>query len=343
MKHWSKAFQISCTYIGTMVGAGFASGQEILQFFTIYGWTATLTIGLSSILFIWIGTKQMLLAHHTGSKTYEDLNRLLFGERFGKFVSYFMAIVLFGTVAVMLAGAGSIFSEHFHLPYQWGLLATIILGFVVLIRGMDAILTVNTIIVPIMIVFTGITVWTCMQSPGAGGWLVHSNVIDPWKVWLAPFLYSSLNLCLAQAVLVPIGASVKDPRILRTAGILGGVGMGILLFSGHFALSTQMPGIAQFEIPMAFLIHELGPVIQFTFLIIIYAEIFTTLIANAFGLAYQLGQRLLVKQSLIILTILVGSYLISQIGFSTLVSTLYPMFGLVSLGWMFMVIRQPIR
>lgn len=342
MKSWTQAIQISCTYIGTMVGAGFASGQEILQFFTKYGWPATITIAIASGLFIWIGTKQMLLAQRTGAKSYEDLNRLLFGPRFGQYISYFMAVVLFGTVAVMLAGAGSIFSEHFSLPYQLGLLVTIALSYLILIRGMSAILTVNSVIVPIMLVFTGITVWACTQNPGAGSWLVEPNVVHPVNVWLAPFLYSSLNLCLAQAVLVPLGASVKDPRTLRRAGLLGGIGMGVLLFAGHFALSTQMPGIAQFEIPMAFLIHQLGPVVQFIFLIVIYSEIFTTLIANAFGLAHQIRQRIPVQEHIIVLTILVGSYLISQIGFSTLVSTLYPMFGLISLGWMVMIMRRSV-
>ena len=32
-----EGFRIAMAYIGTVVGAGFATGQEILQFFTHYG------------------------------------------------------------------------------------------------------------------------------------------------------------------------------------------------------------------------------------------------------------------------------------------------------------------
>ena len=32
-----KSFQIGAAFIGVIVGAGFASGQEILQFFTSFG------------------------------------------------------------------------------------------------------------------------------------------------------------------------------------------------------------------------------------------------------------------------------------------------------------------
>jgi len=30
-------FKVAATYIGTVVGAGFASGQEMLQFFAVFG------------------------------------------------------------------------------------------------------------------------------------------------------------------------------------------------------------------------------------------------------------------------------------------------------------------
>ncbi|GJM71255.1 hypothetical protein HMSSN036_34710 [Paenibacillus macerans] len=32
VERWFKIFQIAATYIGTVVGAGFASGQSIMQF-----------------------------------------------------------------------------------------------------------------------------------------------------------------------------------------------------------------------------------------------------------------------------------------------------------------------
>jgi uncharacterized membrane protein YkvI len=62
LRTWWEVVRIAFTYIGTIVGAGFASGQEILQFFTKYGWMALFTIGLSTLLFIWLGIKVMLIS-----------------------------------------------------------------------------------------------------------------------------------------------------------------------------------------------------------------------------------------------------------------------------------------
>lgn len=44
-----KSLQIAGAYIGLIVGAGFASGQEVLQFFTSFGWYSLIGTGLSAI------------------------------------------------------------------------------------------------------------------------------------------------------------------------------------------------------------------------------------------------------------------------------------------------------
>ena len=55
--------------IGTVIGAGFASGQEVMRFFTGYGAKGLISIVLSGLLFIWIcclvfkGTQTRSLRH----------------------------------------------------------------------------------------------------------------------------------------------------------------------------------------------------------------------------------------------------------------------------------------
>lgn len=105
MKSHVRTLQIAFTYIGTIVGAGFATGQEILKFFTRYGHWAVLTILLSTILFIWLGTKMMVIARRIEAESYEDFNRHLFGEQVGSTISLFTMVVLIGVNSIMLAGA----------------------------------------------------------------------------------------------------------------------------------------------------------------------------------------------------------------------------------------------
>lgn len=337
MRKASQIVRVAFTYIGTVVGAGFASGQEILQFFTRYGSAATLTIALSTFLFIWFGTKLMLMAHDLKAESYEDLNKALFGETIGKAVSLFTMAVLFCITTVMLAGGGTVFQEQLHLSYQTGLLVTLLLAYFVLSRGIQAIMTVNSIVVPIMMFFSLIIVIYTWHSPGYNSWLTQTSDYSLGRVWLAPFLYTAFNLASSQAVLVPIGAAIPNRSVLYMGGLLGGLGIGLLLLSAHFALSAQMPGISQFEIPMGNIITKLGNLAQTSYILIIYGEIFTTYIADAYGLSLQLHQRTKLPLKLILVAILVLSYGFSQIGFKVLLSALYPLFGMISIVWLIMM------
>ncbi|GIP37935.1 putative membrane protein YkvI [Paenibacillus sp. J31TS4] len=335
-----QVLQVAFTYIGTVVGAGFATGQEILQFFTRYGWLAALTIGVSCALFTWLGIKLMLMAHDGKARSYEDLNRMLFGRRFGSGLSLFTMVVLFGVTTIMLAGGGSLFEEQLHLSYQTGLLITLAAAYLVLTRGMKAILAVNTLVVPFMILLSVTIVLISRDLPGASNWLRLTSDYPTLRIWLSPLLYTAFNLAMAQAVLVPLGASIRDRRVLYWGGLVGGVGIGLMLLAAHFALSAQMPGIRQFEIPMGHIIRTFGGSLHLLYTLVIYGEIFTTFIADAYGLALQLEQRLKLNRRLLIALILILSYFVSQIGFSHLLATLYPLFGLVSLLWFGMIIAR---
>lgn len=340
VRSWWRSLQVAFTFIGTVVGAGFASGREVMQFFTRFGEWGPYLILLSTLFFIWIGSKIMLTSAKLKAKSYEDLNKYLFGERVGRMASHVMLFVLLAVNAVMLAGAGSIFSEHLNLSYQSGLLATMLACFLLLRKGIAAIMTINTIVVPIMALFTGILMINTLSSPGHERWLTLATDTSPWAAGLSPFLYAAFNLSMAQAVLVPLGAAIGDPRILRRGAWLGGIGIGLLLLAGHLTLLARMPGIARFDIPMGGIAREFGVWIHWIYILLIFSEIFTTLVADIYGLTAQLQERTRLSGGMLTAALLLVCFVVGQFGFGPLLSTLYPLFGMLSLGWLFLMGRD---
>ena len=340
LRKFGQILQVAFTYVGTIVGAGFASGQEILQFFTRYGWPAAFSIALAAFLFIWLGTKLMLLARDTGAGSHEELNRYLLGPRFGRVFSLFQLAVLLGTSTVMIAGAGSLFQEQLGFHYQTGLLLTLFLGYGVLRKGMSGIVRVNTIVVPFMLLYVVLVFLGTQRLSTAGNWLVLPNEYPLLKTALAPLLYAAFNLATAQAVLVPLGAAFPDRKVLARGGVLGGLLVGLMLLAGHIALAARMPEIRQYEIPMAQLISQFGPLVQLIYTLVIFGEIFTTFVAGVFGLTLQLQQHLRLREPLLLLVLLAVCYAGAQFGFSSLLSLLYPLFGALSLGWIGLLMRR---
>jgi uncharacterized membrane protein YkvI len=334
------SLQIAATFVGTIVGAGFATGKEIVQFFTQYGAWGTCGVLISGLLLIWVGTKIMIFASNVKARSYKDLNVHLFGPILGGVFNSLVFIVLLGVTAVMLSGAGAVFHEQVGWPFQVGLLITIALCYVSLLKGLNGLMMVNSIVVPLMILFTLLIALFRLPFLDTRTLFPTANLQSMNFHWLiSAFSYVSFNLLTAQAVLVPLGGEIRNHKIIRRGGILGGLILTLLLLAGHIALKGS-PTAVSFQIPMAEIIKALGPVIHLLFVMVIFGEIFTTFIGNIYGLRRHLAQVLKMKEHYIMVLLLSGIYLISQIGYGPLLTHLYPFFGYLGLLFMFYILMK---
>ncbi len=269
-----------------------------------------------------------MLSRSIHAHSFHDFNNYLFGRLVGRWVNgatFFMLICITG---VMFAGVGALFQQHVEGTFQISILCTLLFVYLITSRGIKALVMVNTFVVPIMIGFSlliGLKTFIAQDAaslpalPSASGWM------------LAPLLYVSFNMTLALAVLTPLGSEADDKRAIIGGGIIGGMGLGILLFLANYALTVHWGSINNVEIPMAAIVSHFHPVIYWLFNLVILGEILTTLTGNIFGLTRQLEQLFPeVNGRGVIVLLLVICYAISQFGFSTLIHHLYPLFGFLS-------------
>jgi uncharacterized membrane protein YkvI len=269
----------------------------------------------------------MLVGHKLRAQSYEDFNYYIFGERWGKWMSAFVGIILFGVTTAMMSGVGSLFEEQLGISFHIGVIATSILSFLIIIRGMEGILSVNSLVVPLMFLFT---ISVMIHSFQQGKWetlFQTSPSVDGSHWLLSAITYVAFNLVMSQAVLVPLGAEILEEKTIRRGGWIGGIGLGVMLLASNFAMQFQLNEIMQLEIPMAWVISALGVGMKYFFLAVMWAEIFTTLIGNVYGLAVNLKQVVPFRLYTIMALIFLFGYIFSLVGFPTLVSYLYPLFG----------------
>ncbi|CAG9620573.1 YkvI family membrane protein [Sutcliffiella rhizosphaerae] len=335
-RSWLSAFQIAAVYVGTIVGAGFATGKEIVQFFTQFGWIAIITILISGVLFIWLGTKMMILSNRINASSYKEFNEHLFGKAAGTFVNLFMLVILICVGAVMLSGAGAVFEEQLGWSYQIGLFITMLLSVGVVILGVKGLVGVNVIVVPVMITFSLIIAGNAIMDNGLS-FLSLSPLKEGIKGWLAPFMYVSFNLAMAQPVLVPLAKEANDDWVIKRGGIIGGGILCFILITCHISIAS-LPSFQVFEIPMAEVV-KLSMLSFFGFYVfVIYGEIFTSVVSDIFGLQRQLESMLGISKYLITIVLVSIIYMISQIGYGSLIEHLYPFFGYVSMVFLLLLI-----
>ncbi|MBO8178802.1 MAG: hypothetical protein H0Z31_15365 [Bacillus sp. (in: Bacteria)] len=337
----SGAIQVAAVYIGTVVGAGFATGREIVEFFTRFGFIGFLSILLSGYLFIMMGTKLMEHAIEIQAQSYEEFNEYLFGRRLGKWMNVLVMLMLLGVGSVMLAGAGAVFTEQLGLHKEIGIGLTIGLAFIVMMVGVKGLFLVNTFVVPLMILFNFLLMIYSIQSANfTTSFLMIPFAEDGWKSVVAPFSYTAFNLCLAQAVLVPIATEVNDKKTIRLGGWLGGGFLTVILITSHMTLVT-LPNVHLYEIPMAIVMKGAIQFLYWIYVFIIFAEIFTSVIGNSYGLEKQLRAHVPLHSMWIYGGLFTIMTIISQLDYSMLLSLLYPLFGYVSLLFLIILWIKP--
>ena len=150
--------------LGTLIGAGFASGQEIYLFFYRFGSSGIAGLILSSALLSAIIYKVLKISHAEKLKNYRDLiekiiphthsttpERKYFNTKtiINNIINLFILICFF----IMIAGFGAYLKEQFGIPNTLGSAILATACFFVLQKNIEGVIKVNKIIVPFLIVF----------------------------------------------------------------------------------------------------------------------------------------------------------------------------------------------
>ncbi len=338
-------WKIATTFIGTIVGAGFASGQEILKFFSHFGYGGIIGIFLSCLFFCLTGTAIMYLGHKLQAVSFGQVVRHVCGRRLGPLMDLMLTLFLFGTLSVMLAGSGAVFFQQWGLPYWLGTGFTTLVTVLTVFLGLKGIINANSVVVPLLIL-----ICVLATLPSISGARLRSNLSDFLPVaegaasqWaLSALLYVSYNITLSAGVLAPLGKEIKNRRPLFWGGILGGLGLGALATLINLAILSHYPDSARYEIPSLFVAGRTVGVIQSAFSFVLWAEIFTTVIGTIYGLAARVSDYTGLSYNRVTVVLMSVALGMSQLGFSGLVGTLYPLFGYVSLLFLVSLVLFPV-
>ncbi|SFV00973.1 YkvI family membrane protein [Alicyclobacillus macrosporangiidus] len=328
------AFQVGCAYIGTVVGAGFASGQEVFQFFGRYGNWAYLTILLSFLLFAGMGYRLMQLGAVWGVRSYHELNERLFGPGLTWVLDAVILTMLFGVTVAMIAGSGALFQERLGGSFQLGALVTMGISYITVLWGIRGILRANTLIVPAMCAFVLYAAWHTWHAHGwRTAWHSGHALGGPGLATLvSALLYAAFNTGLSAGVLLPLGADVRDLRTLRFGALIGALGLAGMLAAVTFTLHTYFPRALEYDVPMAYVAEQLGALLRWGYVFVLWAEVYSTLVGDLYALTAQLGTSSPRRNAAVTAAVLMLAYLVSQVGFSAVVQYAYTAFGWISAG-----------
>lgn len=298
--------------IGTIIGAGFASGREILSFF---GSDISIFVAPLCGLFIFFLSVMFLVI---GKTIQTDSISVVNNKILGKLHVGADIFLLFNSLVVlsgMLAGMDSLFSMVLPIAPAYSIISGIICAFVVA-KGLKGLLNSNLLIVPFIIIAIILICCIAIDSP---------KFLYPFRYFTLPaiIIYVSMNMMLACTVFTTI-KELSYRQIFLSSAIAATI-IAILMVLIILALnSTGQQGAMPI---MQIALNKNRPLFYIS-LVAVAISIFTTMMTAMSGLTTWL-KSLIGDMKYSVMIVLLAGLILSNLGFENVVGFLYPVIGIV--------------
>ncbi|MEG2528794.1 MAG: MBL fold metallo-hydrolase [Anaerovoracaceae bacterium] len=331
-------FSVALMYVGTIMGAGFASGREIWQFFGVFGNRAYVGVIFVGILFMIMGMMTSYIARELNTN---DMGRVIVpgnNKIMVEFVGCFMALILFTVLITMSAAGGSIFHQQFGQSRVIGGVIIIVLVIVTVLGEFERVSKVFRFIMPVLFVIViGVSLLVIFMDLGDSGYtdaIKPSPMASTW--WLAAFLYISYNILALIPIVATASINAKDEKSAIFGTGLGGMLLGILALVLVLALQTDMPFSQALDMPMLGYSARISKVVNLVYTIVLMIAVYSSATSNFYGFTTKIKES--PKKKYIIIVVSWIGFFFGLVGFKNVVAYMFPVEGFLGFVIIFMII-----
>lgn len=252
---WLAAFTVASVWFGTHVGGGFASGNQVVNYFAQYGWTAAIfpifAMGILAVVTYII----LKFAKLNGFDNYKDTFSALYPTPKMEFLfEIFYIVIILAAVAAAVAGAGEVVANFLGFAYVGTSkllcnLAIVAILVVLTIFGIKLVVAASTVLSVAILVITAIIVVTGLSSDidAYTATYVAEHSIEAvaytdamgTAIWRGVIVYAGFQCVSIPAMIA--AAPALNFRGIKRASILGWLMNGGALAASGFMLSKWYP------------------------------------------------------------------------------------------------------
>lgn len=326
--------KLAGAYVAFMIGSGFASGQEIMQFYTSFGKMSIFAILVSMVIFAWSSSAFMKFGHDFKDKLSGGEYQRYCGKYLGKFYEIFAVVLLLGIVVIMISGSGATFNEYYGLPYLVGTGIMAIAIYVTYIFGLRNLVNIIGAIGPIIIVFTILVgIITIAKSGlnlgGVDETIESIGMAKSSSHWLiSAVLYCSYNTFGSVIFFNALGAQEGNTR---KEASLGGILGAALFMTSAFVMNLAFLGnigeVGTLAIPTLYLAGKIAPALGVLFSIVLILGIYSTATPMAWSVCDRFVKEGTMQSKIFGAVFMIIAFFGGQLPFGMLVGTIYPYTG----------------
>ncbi|MEF9990707.1 MAG: hypothetical protein RRZ84_02300 [Romboutsia sp.] len=333
--NFNEIMKFAGTYISVCIGSGFATGQEIIQFFSSHGAISILASIFCMVILAYCGASLLEIGKSVRLRSSNDIFKYLCGDKIGQLFKIFMPIFFFCSFVVMISGAGAAMNQYYGISKNLGSMILVILVLGSILLGMNRLIDILGNIGPmIVIVSIGIGIVTIARNYES---LVNVNKIieginitratENW--WLIAPLYSGLNVIVVTPFLVGVGKTAKNKKNCILGGVIGGVAFMLAAIVLNIGLLSDIQNVYIKEIPTLYMADKISPIVGMIFSVMLIAGIYTTAVPLLWSTCSSFAKENTYKFRYMAVGCSVLGFIGGRLPFATLVNFIYPISGVM--------------
>lgn len=237
----------------------------------------------------------------------------------------------------MIAGFSAYFSQELGIPNIIGTIIVSTLCYIIFMGNIERLIQVNTLLIPILILFIIALITKNIDAYTN----INEKMVQPsiLKSIYSAILYSSYNSITLIPIVVSLNKYIKNKKQTITVSVLCTIIL-IILAIAIFGLILKIDiNINKIELPTVYVAGMLGKIYKYIYGLIILVAIFTSAISAGYSILENHVQKPSNYKKIAIL-LCTTSILVSKIGFSNLINTLYPIFGILGTLQIYFLIKS---
>ena len=258
---WAAAFTVASVWFGTHVGGGFASGNQVIQYYSNYGYTSVIFPILAMGLLAVVMYIMMKFAKLSGFTNYKDTYAALYPKPWMEvFFEIFYIVIVLAAMASAVAGAGEVLANFIGVKYIGAGKVTMNLVIVAvliiltifgikLVRAASTVLSVAIIVITVLLVVFGLTVdYDSIAAQLTSQYnveLAEYTNATATAIWKGVLVYAAFQ-CVS---IPPMIAAANELSLkgVKKANILGWLMNGLALAASGWMLTKWYPLLASLQ------------------------------------------------------------------------------------------------
>ncbi|MDD6484876.1 MAG: hypothetical protein PUF72_09965 [Clostridiales bacterium] len=310
-------------YIGALIGAGFASGQEILTFFVRYGKWGGAGVAVASAIFGLFAYYITDLARKNDCYDYGELIKKLTSARMAAALKWVTALFSLGVYVVMMSCFGELAKELFGWRSSVGAAVMTAIAALLLLCRESRVLRING----------ALGLVTAAGIIGATFYMLatreQQTFLNGARAVMESGAYAGYNVLGAGVLLCRLAKDMRGKFDAALVGAASGLLMFVMMSGAFLLLSMYNNRIPLGSLPMLTMAMRSGRAVTVIYSLMLISALVTTAVAGGISVMDIASRHIGRKYCLFLMSAL--ALIVSNAGFARLIGSVYRTMGYVGM------------